>query len=81
MKGKLIGLLGPVVSGLGYELVEIEWSAAGSQLAAAHYIDRTDGAAVEARRLRAREPVGRRGARGRGPDRSRVPARGLFARL
>jgi ribosome maturation factor RimP len=26
MKDKLIGLLGPVVSGLGYELVEVEWT-------------------------------------------------------
>jgi len=46
MKDKLIGLLGPVVSGLGYELVEIEWSASGSNSLLRIYIDRTDGAAV-----------------------------------
>ena len=46
MKGKLIGLLGPVVSGLGYELVEIEWSSAGHNSLVRIYIDRTDGAAI-----------------------------------
>ena len=46
MKDKLIGLLGPVVSGLGYELVEIEWSASGSNSLLRIYIDRTDGVAV-----------------------------------
>ena len=46
MKDKLIGLLGPVVSGLGYELVEVEWSASGSNSLLRMYIDRTDGVAV-----------------------------------
>ena len=46
MKGKLVGLLGPVVSGLGYELVEIEWSSAGHNSLVRIYIDRTDGAAI-----------------------------------
>ena len=46
MKDKLIGLLGPVVSGLGYELVEIEWSSAGHNSLVRIYIDRTDGAAI-----------------------------------
>ncbi len=46
MKDKLIGLLGPVVSGLGYELVEVEWSASGSNSLLRIYIDRTDDVAV-----------------------------------
>jgi ribosome maturation factor RimP len=43
----LIGLLEPVLAGLGYELVELEFSPASSRALVRLYIDRTDGAAVQ----------------------------------
>ena len=46
MKDKLFGLLEPVVAGLGYELVELEFSSAGRQSVVRVYIDRTDGGGV-----------------------------------
>ena len=46
MKDKLFGLLEPVVGGLGYELIDIEWSAAGRQSLVRIYIDRIDGGGV-----------------------------------
>ena len=46
MKDRLSGLLEPVVEGLGYEFVEIEWSSAGRQSVLRIYIDRTDGSGV-----------------------------------
>jgi ribosome maturation factor RimP len=41
MKEKLFGLLEPVVDGLGYELVDIEWGSAGRRSVVRVYIDRT----------------------------------------
>jgi len=46
MKDRLSGLLEPVVEGLGYEFVELEWSSAGRQSVLRVYIDRTDGSGV-----------------------------------
>ena len=46
MKDKLFGLLEPVVAGLGYELVDVEWSSAGRASVVRVYIDRTDGGAI-----------------------------------
>jgi ribosome maturation factor RimP len=46
MKDRLFGLLEPVVDGLGYELVDIEWGSAGSRSVVRVYIDRTDGGSV-----------------------------------
>jgi ribosome maturation factor RimP len=46
VKDKLFGLLEPVVEGLGYELVDVEWSSAGHHSVVRVYIDRTDGGAV-----------------------------------
>jgi ribosome maturation factor RimP len=46
MKDKLFGLLEPVVAGLGYELIDVEWSSAGRRSAVRAYIDRTDGGAI-----------------------------------
>ena len=46
MKDKLFGLLEPVVSGLGYELLDIEWSSAGRNSLVRVYIDRTDGGGI-----------------------------------
>jgi len=46
MKDKLFGLLEPVVAGLGYELVDIEWGSAGRGSVVRAYIDRTDGGAI-----------------------------------
>ena len=46
MKNRLFGLLEPVASGLGYELIEIEFSSAGRNSVVRVYIDRTDGAGV-----------------------------------
>jgi len=46
MKEKLFGLLQPVVSGLGYELLEIEFGSAGRGSLVRVYIDRTDGGGV-----------------------------------
>jgi ribosome maturation factor RimP len=42
VKEKLFGLLEPVVAGLGYELVEDEFAAAGRHSVVRAYIDRTD---------------------------------------
>ncbi len=47
MRGRLIGLLEPVLAGLGYELVELEFSPASSRALVRLYIDRTDGAPVQ----------------------------------
>jgi ribosome maturation factor RimP len=47
MRGRLIGLLEPVVAGLGYELVELEFSPASGRALVRLYIDRTDGAPVQ----------------------------------
>jgi ribosome maturation factor RimP len=46
MKDKLFGLLEPVVAGLGYELLDIEWSSAGRASVVRAYIDRTDGGPI-----------------------------------
>jgi ribosome maturation factor RimP len=46
VRDKLFGLLEPVVSALGYELLEVEWSSSGRSSLVRVYIDRTDGAAV-----------------------------------
>ena len=46
MKEKLFGLLEPVVTALGYELLEVEWSSAGRNSLVRVYIDRTDGDAI-----------------------------------
>jgi ribosome maturation factor RimP len=46
MKNRLFDLLEPVVAGLGYELIEIEFSSAGRNSVLRVYIDRTDGAGV-----------------------------------
>jgi ribosome maturation factor RimP len=46
MKNRLFGLLEPVAAGLGYELIDIEFSAVGRDSVVRVYIDRTDGAAV-----------------------------------
>ena len=46
MKDRLFGLLEPVVAGLGYELLDIEWSSAGRGSVVRAYIDRTDGGAI-----------------------------------
>jgi len=46
VKDRLFGLLEPVVSGLGYELVEVEFASAGRHSVVRVYIDRTDGGGV-----------------------------------
>ena len=46
MKNRLIDLLEPVAAGLGYELIEIEFSSAGRNSVVRVYIDRTDGEGV-----------------------------------
>ena len=46
MRNRLFGLLEPVAAGLGYELIEVEWSSAGRSSVVRAYIDRTDGAGV-----------------------------------
>jgi ribosome maturation factor RimP len=46
MKERLFGLLEPVVDGLGYELLDIEWGSAGSRSVVRVFIDRTDGGSV-----------------------------------
>ena len=46
MRDKLFGLLEPVVTALGYELLEVEWGSAGRSSLVRLYIDRTDGGAV-----------------------------------
>ena len=42
MKERLFGLLEPIVAGLGYELLEIEFSSAGRSSVLRVYIDRSD---------------------------------------
>ena len=46
LKDKLFGLLQPVVSGLGYELLDIEVGTAGRSSLVRVYIDRTDGKGI-----------------------------------
>lgn len=46
MRDRLFALLEPVVVGLGFELVELEFSPAGQRALVRVYIDRTDGAPV-----------------------------------
>src|SRR5687768_7140364 len=46
MKDKLFGLLEPVVSGLGYELLDVEVGTSGRSALVRLYIDRTDGGAI-----------------------------------
>lgn len=46
MKNRLFGLLEPVAAGLGYELLEVEFSSAGRGSLVRVYIDRTDGGGV-----------------------------------
>jgi ribosome maturation factor RimP len=46
LKDKLFDLLEPVVSGLGYELLDIERSSAGRNSVVRVYIDRTDGGGI-----------------------------------
>jgi ribosome maturation factor RimP len=46
MKERLFGLLEPVIDGLGYELVDIEWGSDGNRSVVRVYIDRTDGGSV-----------------------------------
>jgi ribosome maturation factor RimP len=46
MRNRLLGLLEPVVAGLGYELLEVEFSPASSRALVRLYIDRADGAPV-----------------------------------
>ena len=46
MKNRLFDLLEPVAAGLGFELIEIEFSSAGRNSVLRVYVDRTDGAGV-----------------------------------
>jgi len=46
MKDKLFGLLEPVVEALGYELLDVEYAAAGRHSVLRVYIDRRDGGAI-----------------------------------
>lgn len=46
MRNRLLGLLEPVLAGLGYELVEVEFSPASSRALVRLFIDRTDGVPV-----------------------------------
>ena len=46
MKDRLFGLLDPVVSGLGYELVDVEFASAGRHSVVRVYIDRTDAGGI-----------------------------------
>lgn len=46
MKERLFGLLEPAVTGLGYELLEIELGSAGRNALVRVYIDRTDGGGI-----------------------------------
>jgi ribosome maturation factor RimP len=46
MKNRLFDLLEPVAAGLGYELLDIEFSAAGRNSVVRVYIDRSDGEGV-----------------------------------
>jgi ribosome maturation factor RimP len=46
MKERLFGQLEPVVAGLGYELLDVEYAAAGRYSVLRVYLDRTDGGAI-----------------------------------
>lgn len=46
MRDKLFGLLQPVVTALGYELLEVEWGSTGRSSLVRVYIDCTDGGGV-----------------------------------
>lgn len=46
MKERLFGLLEPVVAGLGYELLDVEYASAGRHSVLRVYLDRTDGGAI-----------------------------------
>jgi ribosome maturation factor RimP len=46
MKNRLFGLLEPVAAGLGYELLDVEFSSAGRSSLVRVYIDRTDGGGI-----------------------------------
>jgi len=46
VKDKLFGLLEPVVSGLGYELLDVEIGTSGRSALVRVYIDRTDGGGI-----------------------------------
>ena len=46
MKDRLFGLLEPVVAALGYELLEVEYAAAGRHSLLRVYLDRSDGGAI-----------------------------------
>lgn len=46
MRSRLFGLLEPVAAGLGYELIEVEFTSAGRNSVLRAYIDRMDGAGV-----------------------------------
>jgi ribosome maturation factor RimP len=46
VKDRLFGLLEPVVAGLGYELVDVEFASAGRHSVVRVYIDGTDGGGV-----------------------------------
>jgi ribosome maturation factor RimP len=46
MRNRLFGLLEPVLAGLGYELIEVEFSPASSRALVRLYIDRADGSPV-----------------------------------
>lgn len=46
MKNRLFSLLEPVAAGLGYELLEVEFSSAGRSSLVRVYIDGTDGAGI-----------------------------------
>lgn len=46
MRNRLFGLLEPAVAGLGYELIEVEFTSAGRDPVVRAYIDRTDGNGV-----------------------------------
>lgn len=46
MKDKLFGLLEPVVTALGYELLDVEYASAGRHSLLRVYLDRGDGGAI-----------------------------------
>jgi ribosome maturation factor RimP len=46
VRNRLLGLLEPVLAGLGYELIELEFSPASSRALVRLYIDRVDGVPV-----------------------------------
>jgi ribosome maturation factor RimP len=46
VKDKLFGLLEPVVAGLGYELLEVEWASAGRGSLVRVFIDRAEASGI-----------------------------------